>query len=48
MHALSELDWQLLVPVFWSCVFLDMKQHIGDILSVNGPPHGFKWQNKHL
>src|SRR5205807_605279 len=48
VHPLSELDWQLLVPVFWSWLFLGMKQHIGDILSGEGPPHGFEWQIKHL
>jgi len=48
VHPLSELDWQLLVPVFWSWLFLGMKQHIGDILSGEGPPHGLEWQIKHL
>ena len=36
------------MPVFWSWLFLGMKQHIGDILSGEGPPHGFEWQIKHL
>jgi Ser/Thr protein kinase RdoA (MazF antagonist) len=48
VHPLSELDWELLVPVFWSWLFMGMKQHIGDILSGQSPPHGFEWQVKHL
>jgi aminoglycoside phosphotransferase (APT) family kinase protein len=48
VHPLSELDSQLLVPVFWSWLFLGMKQHIGDILSGKAQPHGFEWQIKHL
>jgi hypothetical protein len=48
VHPLSELDWQMLVPVFWSWLFLGMKQHIDDILSGKGSPHGFEWQIKHL
>jgi hypothetical protein len=48
VQPLSELDWQLLVPVFWSWLFLGLKPHIADILSGKVPPHGFDWQIKHL
>jgi Ser/Thr protein kinase RdoA (MazF antagonist) len=48
VHPLAELDWQLLVPAFWSWLFLGMKQQIGDILSGKAQPHGFEWQIKHL
>jgi aminoglycoside phosphotransferase (APT) family kinase protein len=48
VHQLSDLDWQLLVPVYWSWMFIGVKKEITAMLSGKGPPHGFAWQVRHL
>jgi aminoglycoside phosphotransferase (APT) family kinase protein len=48
VHTLSDLDWELLVPVFWSWLFMGMPRHISDILEGRSEPHGFDWQINHL
>jgi Ser/Thr protein kinase RdoA (MazF antagonist) len=48
VHSLSPLDRQLLVPVFWSWLFLGVKQEIEQILSGDREDHRFAWQVKQL
>ena len=38
IHLLSELDWQLLVPVFWAWLFLGVKDEIGATLNGQAKP----------
>jgi len=48
VHPLTELDWDLLIPVFWAWLFMGMPRHIADILEGRAVPHDFDWQVKHL
>jgi Ser/Thr protein kinase RdoA (MazF antagonist) len=48
VHPLNELDWELLVPVFWSWLFMGIQRNIADILAARREAHGFDWQIKHL
>ncbi len=46
VHPLSDLDWQLLVPVFWGWLFLGVKDEISAMLSGQAAIHGFDWQGQ--
>ena len=48
VHTLTALDWELLVPVYWSWIFIGVKKEINAMIAGNVPPHGFEWQVKHL
>jgi Ser/Thr protein kinase RdoA (MazF antagonist) len=48
VQPLTEMEWQLLVPVFWCWLFKGVRQQIEDILAGRVAPHGFDWQLKHL
>ncbi len=48
IHRLNELDWQLLVPVYWSWMFLGVKDAIKAMVSGKAPTHDFEWQVRHL
>lgn len=48
VHPLTELDWDLLVPVFWSWLFMGVADGIAKMLSDPSEVHGFDWQIKHL
>jgi Ser/Thr protein kinase RdoA (MazF antagonist) len=48
VHRLSDIDWQLLVPAYWSWLFLGVKEEISAMTSGKTPPHQFEWQTKHL
>ena len=48
VHKLTDLDWELLVPVYWSWLFLGVKQEIGAMIAGKILPHGFEWQVRHL
>jgi Ser/Thr protein kinase RdoA (MazF antagonist) len=48
VHQLSDLDWQLLVPVYWSWMFMGVKKEITAMLSGKVAPHDFAWQVRHL
>ena len=48
VHTLTDLDWELLVPVYWSWLFLGVEREINAMLAGKIPPHGFAWQVKHL
>ena len=45
---LTDLDWQLLVPVYWSWLFLGVKDEIKAMASGKAAPHNFEWQIRHL
>jgi aminoglycoside phosphotransferase (APT) family kinase protein len=47
-RALSALDWQLLVPCYWSWLFLGVQEGISSIIQGNAPAHDFDWQVRHL
>ena len=48
VHRLSDLDWELLVPVFWAWLLIGVKQEIRTVLAVNGTPPSLEWQVGHL
>ncbi len=48
IHPLSDLDYKLLVPVFWSWLLTGLYSNIADILSGRAEPHGFDWPIKLL
>lgn len=48
VHKLTDLDWELLIPVYWSWIFMGVKKEISAILAGKVPPHDFEWQVKHL
>ena len=48
LHKLTDLDWQLLIPVYWSWVFIGVKDAIKAMVSGKVPPHDFEWQIRHL
>jgi aminoglycoside phosphotransferase (APT) family kinase protein len=48
VHTLTDLDWELLVPVYWSWLFIGVKKEIGAMIAGKVPPHDFEWQVRHL
>ena len=48
VHKLTDLDWQLLIPVYWSWMFHGVKGAIRAMVSGKVSPHGFEWQIRHL
>jgi aminoglycoside phosphotransferase (APT) family kinase protein len=48
VHKLTDLDWELLIPAYWSWLFHGVKADIKAITSGKVPPHRFEWQIKHL
>jgi len=48
VRKLTRLDWELLVPVYWSWIFLGVKKEIQAMISGKIPPYAFEWQVKHL
>jgi len=48
VRALNELDWQLLVPCYWSWLFLGIQEEISAMIEGNAPYHDFAWQVRHL
>jgi len=48
VQQMNDLDWELLVPVFWSWLFMGMKGHIDSILTGQSEARGFEWQVRHL
>ena len=48
VQKLTDLDWELLVPVYWSWIFLGVRKEIKAMLSGKVLPHGFEWQVNHL
>lgn len=48
VHKLDDVDMDLLVPVYWSWLFIGLKNEIRSMLSGAQAPHGFKWRIDHL
>ncbi|MSQ24527.1 MAG: hypothetical protein EXR58_08310 [Chloroflexi bacterium] len=48
VHKLTDLDWNLLVPVYWAWMFLGVKKGIRAMTSGALPSPNFDWQIKHL
>ena len=48
IHRLSDLDWELLVPVFWAWLLIGVKEAIRTALAGKGTPPALEWQTKHL
>ena len=48
IHTLSDLDWELLVPVYWSWLFIGVKDEITAMRSGEVQPHPFEWQVRKL
>jgi aminoglycoside phosphotransferase (APT) family kinase protein len=48
VRVLNELDWQLLVPCYWSWLFLGIQEEISAMIEGNAPYHDFAWQVRHL
>jgi aminoglycoside phosphotransferase (APT) family kinase protein len=48
VHPLSDLDWKLLVPTFWSWLLMGVKEEIESMLGGGREIHGFDWQIKQL
>ena len=48
VHPLTDLDWQLLVPVWWSWMFIGVKDEIKTMLSGGTAPIEIEWQIRHL
>jgi aminoglycoside phosphotransferase (APT) family kinase protein len=46
VRALNELDWQLLIPCYWSWLFLGVQEKISSMIEGNAPYHDFDWQNQ--
>ena len=46
--ALSDLDWQLLVPAYWAWMFIGVRQAIETTLAGKDAPPDFEWQIRHL
>ena len=45
---LSDLDWELLVPVYWAWMFIGVRQAIEKSLERKGNLPDFEWQIRHL
>ena len=48
VNRLSDLDWELLVPVFWAWLFIGVKQAIRTTLAEKRTPPDLEWQVRHL
>ena len=48
VHKLTDPDWDLLIPAYWSWLFLGVKAAIIAMTSGKVPPHRFEWQIEHL
>jgi Ser/Thr protein kinase RdoA (MazF antagonist) len=48
IHKLTDLDWQLLIPVYWSWMFIGVRDEIKAMVPGKAPPHDFEWQIRHL
>jgi hypothetical protein len=48
VSPLSQLDRELLLPVFWAWMFIGVKEQILGMLTGQRPFHGFEWQVRHL
>lgn len=47
VHKLTDLDWDLLVPIYWAWTLLGVKKAI-QAMQDGGPPPTFDWEIKHL
>ncbi|MYB49838.1 MAG: phosphotransferase [Dehalococcoidia bacterium] len=45
---LSDLDWELLMPVYWAWMFIGVKKSIETSLEENAALPDFEWQIRHL
>jgi len=48
VHRLTDLDWELLIPVYWSWLFIGVKKEIDAMLSGKASLHRSEWQMKQL
>ncbi len=48
VRKLTDRDWALLVPAYWSWIYLGLKKEIEAVIAGNVPLHGFEWQVRHL
>ena len=48
VRPLNELDWQLLLPVYWSWLFLGVKDHVEAMVAGKVAPYPLKWTLDHL
>ena len=48
VHKLTDLDWELLIPAYWSWLFAGVKAEIKAMTSGKVPLQRFGWQIKHL
>jgi Ser/Thr protein kinase RdoA (MazF antagonist) len=48
VHKLTDVDWELLVPVYWSLMFLGAKDNINAMLSGEIESADFGWAITHL
>jgi len=48
IRDLSIADRQLLVPVYWSWLFLDVPSQIEAMVAGSTPTHGLNWEVEHL
>ncbi|MEX0751261.1 MAG: phosphotransferase [Dehalococcoidia bacterium] len=48
VRRLTDLDWELLLPAYWSWLFMGVKDEIKAITSGRKPAHDFGWQIRHL
>jgi hypothetical protein len=48
IHRLTDLDWQLLIPVWWSWLFIGVKDAIKAMVSGEKPFNDFEWQIRKL
>ncbi|MFP6643162.1 MAG: phosphotransferase [Candidatus Latescibacterota bacterium] len=46
VHKLTDLDWQLLVPTFWSWLFISARDHIERTPPAELRRDSFSWQIK--
>ena len=47
VSKLSDLAWELLVPAYWSWLFIGVRQAIEAALAKRGAPPDFEWQVRH-
>jgi len=48
VRQLTDLELELIVPAFWSWLFLGVRNEIQAMLAGQAPAHGFKWVVDHL
>jgi aminoglycoside phosphotransferase (APT) family kinase protein len=46
--TLSEVERRILVPTFWSWLFLGVESEVRTMVNGLSPVHGFDWQVKHM